>query len=195
MPKKSELSLFERAKIIELIAKGYKQIKVAQTLKCKQSTVWYTISKCNKQNAIENFKRSGRSKCTTPRDDRSIKIMARRDSSITAREIKESLDLRGLDISKATIKRRLNSVGLFGRCKVKVPLIKEPNRIKRLKYSRRHRDKPMAYWINKLYVDESKFELISNRRRQRVWRGKNESHKRGNTKTVVKHSASVMVWG
>lgn len=53
----------------------------------------------------------------------------------------------------------------------------------------------MAYWINKLYVDESKFELISNRRRQRVWRGKNESHKRGNTKTVVKHSASVMVWG
>lgn len=54
---------------------------------------------------------------------------------------------------------------------------------------------PLSYWKRVIFSDESKFELISNKRRAFCWRLSYQAYNMGMVLGRVKHSKSVMVWG
>ena len=63
-------------------------------------------------------------------------------------------------ISEETVRRRLHEIGLKGRVTRKKPYVNKVNRGKRLEYAKTYREKPLGYWNNALWTDESKFNLF-----------------------------------
>ena len=65
-----------------------------------------------------------------------------------------------ITISEQTVRRRLHEIGLKGRGTRKKPYVNKVNRDKRLEYAKTYREKPLGYWNNVLWTDESKFNLF-----------------------------------
>ena len=66
------------------------------------------------------------------------------------------LELAGTIISKKTISNELNCCGLYARSPLKTPLLKEKHVEARLKSVAQHLDKPVKYWENIVWSDETK---------------------------------------
>ena len=62
-----------------------------------------------------------------------------------------------MTISQTTIRRRAHEIGLYGRVARKKPYLNKANRGKRLEYARTFREKPLGFWNNGIWSDESKF--------------------------------------
>nr|CAH7728684.1 unnamed protein product [Callosobruchus chinensis] len=73
-------------------------------------------------------------------------------------------------ISTATIRRRVLASGLRCRRPLRVPLLTGRHRTARLQWARVHQDWLLAQWRNVLFSDESRFGLVSDDYRERVWR-------------------------
>lgn len=73
-------------------------------------------------------------------------------------------------------------------------MISKVNQKKRFLYAKEYRNHPDSYWNNVMYVDEKKFVLICNPRKQYIWRRKNTAYDDGNTQAYTR-SESVMAWG
>nr|CAH7758233.1 unnamed protein product [Callosobruchus chinensis] len=72
-------------------------------------------------------------------------------------------------ISSATIRRRVLASGL------RVPLLTAGHRTARLQWARAHQDWLLPQWSNVLYSDESRFGLVSDDYREKVWREKHHN--------------------
>nr|CAH7720476.1 unnamed protein product [Callosobruchus chinensis] len=73
-------------------------------------------------------------------------------------------------ISTATIRRRVLASGLRCRRPLRVPLITARHRIARLEWARAQQDWLLPQWRNVLFSDESRFGLVSDNYRERIWR-------------------------
>nr|CAH7724723.1 unnamed protein product [Callosobruchus chinensis] len=73
-------------------------------------------------------------------------------------------------ISTATICRRVLASGLTCRRPLRVPLLTARHRTARLQWARAHQDWLLPQWRNVLFSDESRFGLVSDDYRERVWR-------------------------
>ena len=76
----------------------------------------------------------------------------------------------GITISEQTARRRLHEIGLKGRVTRKKQYVNKVNRGKRLEYAKTYREKPLGYWDNVLWTDESKFNLLESDGKVIVWR-------------------------
>lgn len=98
-------------------------------------------------------------------------------------------------MSKSTIKRRLHKSeyrGFTTRCK---PLVSHKNRKTRLEFAKQHLKKPLQFWNNILWTDETKINLYQSDGKRRVWRRKGTAHDPKHTTSSVKHGGgSVMAW-
>nr|CAH7737056.1 unnamed protein product [Callosobruchus chinensis] len=70
----------------------------------------------------------------------------------------------------ATIRRRVLASGLRCRRPIRVPLLTARHRTARLQWARAHQDWLLPQWRNVLFSDESRFGLVSDGYRKRVWR-------------------------
>ena len=70
----------------------------------------------------------------------------------------------------------LNRHGLYARSPHKTPLLKKKHVKARLKFAARHLDKPVKYWENIVWSDESKFELFGCHNAHHVWRTNGTVH-------------------
>lgn len=192
---RKELSQYQRVKIIELRASGYRLKDVARIIKCSLWCVQLTLKRWTENKMIDSKERSGPPRKTTSRDDRNIMRVLKRQKDVNTNHIRTSLRAVNRDISNQTIRNRLHEFGLKGFLKRKVPFINKTNQQKRLHYARKHRNKTNRFWNNILYTDEVKIELTHNYGRTYIWRRQNEAYNEGNTQNTVKHSASVMCWG
>ena len=86
---------------------------------------------------------------------------------------------------------RVNTEGFITRCK---PLVSLKNRKTRLEFAKQHLKKPLQFWNNILWTDETKFILYQNDGKRRVWRRKGTAHDPKHTTSSVKHGGSVMAW-
>ncbi|KAH9384310.1 hypothetical protein HPB48_026303 [Haemaphysalis longicornis] len=84
----------------------------------------------------------------------------------TAGEIRENVSL---DISEATIIRRLNEAGLNGCIGAQKPFITEGQRVQRLAFARAHEAWSVDDWAEVVFSDESTFSSRWDQQR-RVWR-------------------------
>ena len=141
--------------------------------------------------------KSGRPRITTKRDDRVMKRYVDKDPFDSAAGISRKLktDL-GKEVSRYTVSRRLNEMGLKARTPATKPLISKKNKAARLTYAERHILWSDSDWDMVHFSDESKFNLVGSDGRQYVRR---RSGARLNPKCVKKSvkfgGGSVMVWG
>jgi len=135
----------------------------------------------------------GRKRATTNRENTLIVREAIKNPTTTAADIKESVHVA---VSISTIKRRLREAGLQNYMAKKKPLISKRNKAKRLAFAKKYASMSLDFWKTVIWSDESKFELIGQKKRQKVWRQPNQGLQERFLQHTVKHGGgSIMVWG
>ena len=92
-----------------------------------------------------------------------------------------------ITISETTIRRRAHEIGLYGLVARKKPYLNKANREKRLEYARTYREKPLGFWNNVIWSDESKFNLFGSDAKVMDWRSTKEELEPRCTVPTVKH--------
>ncbi|GFV61166.1 transposable element Tcb2 transposase [Trichonephila clavipes] len=140
---------------------------------------------------------SGRSRGTTPADDRYIVLKARRNRRQTVGEIaRHTAPATGRPISRFTVARRLHGGGLFARRPVRsVPLTPAHQRRRSL-LCQEHQNWRDNEWGRVLFTDESRFSLCSDSHRILIWR---ERGSRNHSSNIIGRNRygghGVLVWG
>lgn len=193
MAARKEIALQIRKLIVEDRENGLSLRKIAEKYKISKTSVEKLCKKFEKTQQIGNIPGRGRNRATTKREDtlivRQIKIKPDTSSS----EIKEQLNL---NVSTKTIRRRLRENNFQSRVSIRKPMISAKNKKKRLEFAKNHIDKPISFWKNVIWSDESKFELVGKKKRRKIWRKTGEALlDKHTTKTVKFGGGSIMVWG
>ena len=193
MPRTNELSIDLRIRIVEDRKSGLSFGQLAQKYKISKSGARKMVMKFEKENTLANLPGRGRKKKTTPHEDRRIVREVKKKGRTSTKEIKESLNL---SVSEKTIGRRLKAAGYISSYERKKPHISPKNKKKRLAFAKEHLSKPIQFWSNVLWTDESKFELFGSKKRERVWRKSGEALLERNVKMTRKFGGgNIMVWG
>ena len=184
----------QRLKIIYYYGQGLSFTAIAKKVHCNRQTVANWIERFHNEVSIQNKPHPHNRRKTTTRTDQYLHRLGTRNPWDSAKAFQEQLRDAGITLSESTIRRRLNENGLNGKFAANKPLISKKNAIKRLNFAKEHIGKPLSFWKNIVWSDESKFQMHSNRKR-RVWRMKNQTFKPEVTNSTMKHSQSIMVWG
>ncbi|KAG0421743.1 hypothetical protein HPB47_002403 [Ixodes persulcatus] len=115
---------------------------------------------------LQDAARPGRYRCTSEEVDQLIVAAVVADPFQSAQELRDALDL---DVSLATIRRRLREAGLHGCVAAQKPYLTDRQRRQRLDFARAHEDWTISEWGEVIFTDESTFSSRWDQRR-RVWR-------------------------
>ncbi|GFS71800.1 HTH_Tnp_Tc3_2 domain-containing protein [Trichonephila clavipes] len=145
--------------------------------------------------AIRGFS-SGRSRGTTPADDRYIVLQARRNRRQTAGEIaRHTAQVTGRPISRFTVATRLHGGGLFARRPVRCVPLTPAHRRRHSLWCREHRNWRDNEWGRVLFTDESRFSLSSDSHRILIWR---ERGSRNHPSNIIERDRygghGVLIW-
>uniref|UniRef100_A0A3B4UFJ5 Transposase IS30-like HTH domain-containing protein n=1 Tax=Seriola dumerili TaxID=41447 RepID=A0A3B4UFJ5_SERDU len=149
---KKELTSEQRVRIKALLDAGWSYRRIAKDLRCSPSTVKYTLDRQFTPEPKGESEASQNSQSTPQR----------------------------LMVSSRTVRRKLGEERLVGRTAAKKPLLKEKNRVKRLKFAKEHKKRTKEDSSKVLWTDESKEGA----------RYKNECL----LPTVKHRGGSIMVW-
>lgn len=159
------------ARAVALVEDGRSRRYVAGVLGVGHSTINRVIRRFTETGRMTRRPGSGRKRKTTAIDDRFIVLRSLRDRHSTSIEMKNRLrEVRGTDISKWTVRRRLAEVGLVARRPAHGPKLFPHHRVARLQFARDHSDWDLRQWGTVLFTDESRFCLYAPDGRERVWR-------------------------
>lgn len=171
--------------------------KLAKRFHLPLATVYKIIQRYNDSGSVANKPGRGRKSKLTQRQCKEIHRRVTIDPLISAPTLRnELLQHQGTSVSTQTIRNRLREMGFNGRRPRRKPFINKKNQLKRLNFARDHLSKPMTFWDNVLWSDESKINLFGGDGNRRVWRKPNEALKIKNITLTVKHGGgNIMVWG
>ena len=195
MPKRKELTDFERGEIIGLHKGNFSINEIKDLLGHPRSTIGDIIKKYNEQGLTSTLPRSGRPKILTDRDNRQLVKTVKTNRNLTLIEITEKFnETLNFSVSSRTIQRVLHEEGYSGHAAKKKPFISEQNKKKRFGWCN-VRKNWIDQWKNIIWSDESRFELFNNDSRNWVWCKKDERYNIECLKPTVKNSIGIMVWG
>jgi len=172
------------------------QRAIARHFGCSQATISNLAKRFEATGSVSDRPRPGRSRVTTPNQDRMIVLQHLRDrfqpATVTAAV---TPGLHNPRISADTVRRRLRSQGLQAQRPVRGPVLGNEQRRNRLGWCRQHLRWTQQRWNGVIFSDESRFCLSIADGRQRIWRRRGERYAR----CCVQHfnrwgGASVMVW-
>ncbi|GBM59203.1 hypothetical protein AVEN_150726-1 [Araneus ventricosus] len=139
---------------------------------------------------------SGRSRVTTPVEDRFLALSARRRRSTTVPQlVADHFVASGRRISATTARRCLHNACLYIRRPVVCVPLNGRQRRARLCWTREHVSWTRQQWVSVLFTDESRFTLESDSGRLLIWRENRTRYHQSNT--FERHSykgGGVMVW-
>jgi hypothetical protein len=105
-------------------------------------------------------------------------------------------EVRGIQISERTVRRRLKEVELGSYIPAKAPKLEVRHRVARLAFGREHENWNIDQWSQVLFTDESRFCINTIDGRERIWRRRGERYSQCNfTPKVPFGGGSIMVWG
>jgi hypothetical protein len=135
---------------------------------------------------------------TTVRDDRFIVLQTLRNRSQTAVQTRSALEeVRGIQISERTVRRRLKEVELGSYIPAKAPKLEVRHQVARLAFGREHANWNIDQWSQVWFTDESRFVYKHNRREGKEY-GDVEERRYSQcnfTPKVPFGGGSIMVWG
>nr|CAH7737381.1 unnamed protein product [Callosobruchus chinensis] len=170
MPR-NELSAFDRTRIIALWQQGLFRHQIANRLNVVISTVSRAIRRYEETWEVNSRHRTGRPTVSTRGEDRYIAQQARRERSVTVPVLRSQFQRTfNRVISTVTIHRRVLASGLRCRRLLRVSLFTARHHTARLQWARAHQGWLLPQWRNVLFSDGSRFELVSDDYRERVWR-------------------------
>ena len=88
MASKKRVSHDDRVKMVVLPDEGYSLQEIASKLKCNRSTVYRTLAKQRACGTVDDRKRSGRPRISTPRDDRALQRICLHNRRFTSSHLK-----------------------------------------------------------------------------------------------------------
>ena len=107
--------------------------EIAKELHCSQDTVKIWVHRYQETGDIQDQERTGRKRKTSEKEDTNIITTVKRLRSSSSTEISTSISKQGINISSATVRRRLNKQGLYKLQPLKKPLLSDTHRYNRLK--------------------------------------------------------------
>lgn len=192
-----DLSVTDAARAVALIQDGRSQYYVARVLGVSRCKVQRAVKRFNEFGVYTRKNHSGRKKCTSERDNRFITLNVLRDRKLTSVEMKNRLeDVRQVQVSDRTIRRRLFDIGLRSRRPATGLELLRQHRVGRLRFAREHENWGNEEWSNILFTDESRFCLRTPDGRERIYRRTGERFLQNHFSPRVSYGGgSVMVWG
>jgi transposase len=196
MPKKRELTEFERGEIIGLWKGGHSEWNINEILDIPKTTIHRTITDYKDSEKISAAPRSGRPPKFTERDVRHLAKIVKEDRKQSLEEITKKIsDCLSSPVCNNTVRQVLHSEGYFGRAGKRKPLVSEANRKKRLAWCRERKEWD-SEWDSIIWSDESRFLLFQNDAHHWVWRKLHEKYDVNCLIPTVKSgNRGVMVWG
>lgn len=197
MVKKQEISLEVRAAIVAGYSAGVPIKELAKMHNCHKNSVLYQIKKAKLQKNLKNVKGRGRKRATTTKEDNRIVKLLKRNPQERLKSIQNDINnVRQTNISLTTIRRRLHEANVKAYTIKKKPFINKRNKQKRLQFARTYLSKPVEFWRNVLWTDESSFCLDGTYGKKFYY----STAKEKNSRSVImptRHSGGgkVMIWG
>ena len=188
----------ERGRAYGMHESGATYEEIAAKVGCDQSNVGKIIKKYEKKLTFKDLPRSGRPKKTSPREDRNMKFNSLKDRRLTGKALALKLvpNFTKNQVSVATVKRRLQDVGLNGRVARKKPWLTKANIKRRFEWAKAHRDWTPEQWRRVIFSDESPFTLFPDTGKMYVRRRINEEYLPECLAPTVKFGGGkIQVWG
>ena len=142
---------------VNMIEAGLSQADVARHFDVSRSVIsrlWRRYEQFG--NVAERHE--GRQRATTPRQDRYVVALARRNVHITARELCGALaNIHNINVCDQTLRNRLHEGGLRSRRPLRVPMLRHGNRGLRLRWAQQHVHWGLQDWSFVLFTDEARF--------------------------------------
>jgi len=185
-----------RSVIVFLHKEGYSVRKISEKVGKAKTTVYQIIKKFMETGSVADRPRSGRPRISTPRDDKVLIRISKKDRHKTSPELaKEWSESTGTTASTSLVRQRLLSHGLHG-CKARrKPLLTEKQRKSRLRWAREHASWTVNDWKKVIVSDESTFNVNNHAGNCFVRRYQYEEYSPQCIVPTIKHPISVMFWG
>lgn len=177
--------------------KGKSLREIGKLLNRTHTTIKYIIDRYKIEDRIENKPRNGNKKKLSAANERYIMRNIRSDPCLSAPRLSHMLEnYCGKTVSAETIRRIIRKNGYNGRKYLSKQIVNEINRKKRLDFALEHINKPVSYWRDVLFTDESKFNIFGSDGSRPVWRKANERIPVSKIRSTRQHSGvAVTVWG
>lgn len=197
MPPRQKLADFDRIRAIAWLQDGIGVREVARRLQVSHSVIICLRERFQATGRVQERHRTGRPKKTTERENRYITRQAVQQRKSTANTIKRRLrTATNTTVSSQTIRNRLHDARLRARRPVRKPMLTRNQKANRRAWCTAHMRWTRAQWRHVLFTDESRFCVVPDDGRERVWRRPGEELEPNAVHEVVPYGGgSVMVWG
>lgn len=187
----------EAVQIVTLSNEGYKQNQIAIRLRKSQSAVSKILKRYTETGNYRRRPGQGRKRCTTVVDDRFLILSSTRNRTLTSTHLRnELLNVRQVNVSSKTVRRRLKEAGLNPRRPAIVPRLLQIHRTRRLEFARTHIHRNIEHWKNILFTDETRIQLWKPDGRNHVYRRVGERYATCNLiQSVSFGGGGIMLWG
>jgi DNA invertase Pin-like site-specific DNA recombinase len=167
-----DVSINNKKEKSSVLRKEGKSIRlIATQTRVAKSTVATVLQSIEVRLSQDKVPRSGRPKKTTSRLDHKIVRIAENSEKLNAVVIARQLaELNLANISRQTVRRRLNEANHHGRALVSKPLLKNHHIKARLEFAKKYQNWTVMDWNKVLWSDESKICLNSSDGRRWTWK-------------------------
>ena len=154
------LSVEKREMVVRLHKTRMTLAGIASAAEVNRSTVVRILKHQRETGSITPIKPSGRPRALTPRDEREVTMIMRKDPFTRPSTLQNALwRTKHHPISTQTVRRTLHRAGLVAYKPRRKPRLKPAQRKARLEWANEYAQKPANFWGSVIFSDESSFHL------------------------------------
>ena len=152
---------------------------VSTTFGVPCSTVQGVIARWKALGTNVNVPQKGRPRKLQGRAASKVGVLAKVNPTVMWEAIREDVAAVGVHVSKSTVTRALNSIGVTAHRSRKVPLKSRRHLAVHLKFTQVHVSDSHAQWDKVLWSDETKIELFGHNTKKTIWQKRGRHSSRG----------------